>query len=115
MKRVKMRQKSLRWIHGKVKTPPMTETARREMGFLLRLLQDGEALEMPQSRPMPVIGARCHELRVKDATGEWRAIYRTDTDAILILDVFLKKSRTTPAAVIRECKRRLQQYEGLTS
>ena len=107
-----MRNKPLRWIHGEVRTPPMSEAARREMGFLLRLLQEGETLDMPQSRPMPVIGVRCHELRVKDAVGEWRAVYRTDADAVLILDVFKKTSRATPAAVIRECKRRIQQYEG---
>jgi DNA-binding XRE family transcriptional regulator len=35
----------------------MTTAARKEMGFLLRLVQDGEALSMPQSRPMPDIGA----------------------------------------------------------
>ena len=36
--------KPLRWLHGEVKTPPMTTTVRKEFGFLLRLLQDGEAL-----------------------------------------------------------------------
>ncbi len=31
--------KPLRWLHGEVKTPPMSREARREMGMLLRELQ----------------------------------------------------------------------------
>jgi hypothetical protein len=37
-----------------------------EGGMLLRRLQRGETLSMPESRPMPTIGPRCHELRVDD-------------------------------------------------
>jgi phage-related protein len=107
-----MNGKPLRWLHGEVKTPPMTVNARREIGFLLRQLQDGETLEMPHSRPMPEIGPRCHELRVKDAGTEWRVMYRTDSDAILVVDVFSKKTRETPPDVIRNCQRRLRAYEG---
>jgi hypothetical protein len=44
--------KPLRWLHGQVKTPPMSPVARREIGFLLRALQEGERLTMPQSRPI---------------------------------------------------------------
>ena len=50
----------------------------REIGMLLRELQDGELLSMPQSRPMPDIGSRCHELRVNDRSKTWRLIYRID-------------------------------------
>lgn len=64
--------KPLHWLYGEVKTPPMTIAARKEMGFLLRLLQDGETLGLPHSRPMPAIGTGCHELRVTDVSGEWR-------------------------------------------
>ena len=38
---------------------------------------------MPVSKPMPAIGAGCHELRVRDDGKHWRLIYRTDPDAIL--------------------------------
>ena len=107
-----MREKPLRWLHGEVKTPPMTAGARREIGFLLRELQGGEVMAMPQSRPMPEIGPRCHELRVKDCGAEWRVLYRTDPDAILVLDVFSKKTRETPQIVMQNCKRRLLAYEG---
>ena len=63
-----MNGKPLRWLHGEVKTPPLSLEARREMGLLLRELQDGEMLAMPHSRPMPGVGPRCHELRVNDET-----------------------------------------------
>ena len=91
-----MNGKPLRWLHGEVKTPPMSLEARREMGMLLRELQDGETLSMPHSRPMPIIGARCHELRVNGAHTTWRLIYRLESDAIVTIEVFEKKTSKTP-------------------
>jgi phage-related protein len=41
-------------------------------------------------------------------------IYRVDSDAIVLLDVFSKKTAKTPAAVIRACKARLRRYDELT-
>ena len=67
---------------------------------------------MPQSRPMPSIGARCHELRINDVTNTWRVMYRIDKDAIVILEVFAKKTRRTPAAVIEVCRKRLKEYDN---
>jgi hypothetical protein len=58
--------KPLVWLHGEIKTPPFSPTARLEAGYLLRQLQMGKLLAMPQSRPMPIIGVRCHELRIQD-------------------------------------------------
>ncbi|HWN93683.1 MAG TPA: type II toxin-antitoxin system RelE/ParE family toxin [Methylomirabilota bacterium] len=98
-------------LKGEIKTPPMSVAARRETGFLLRRLQQGEHLSLPHSRPMPNIGARCHELRVNDANKTWRIIYRVDEDAILIVEVFEKKTRTTPQQVIENGKRRLRLYD----
>jgi phage-related protein len=107
-----MNGKPLRWLHGEVKTPPMSLEARRELGMLLRELQDGEMLAMPHSRPMPSLGRRCHELRVNDETNTWRLMYRIDADAILILKVFAKKTRETPPQVILDCQRRLKVYDS---
>jgi phage-related protein len=67
---------------------------------------------MPHSRPMPSIGKRCHELRIADAKAEWRIIYRFDKDAIILLDVYSKKTRKTPKAVIEACKKRLRDYDS---
>lgn len=72
-------------------------------------LADGKSL--PHSRPMPDIGPRCHELRVNEVNKTWRVIYRIDDDAILIVEVFEKKTRTTPRQIIANCKRRLRLYE----
>jgi phage-related protein len=71
----------------------------------------GEKLSLPKSRPMPRIGANCHELRIKDKNIEWRIIYRIDTDAIVITEVFEKKTERTPQNVINTCKRRLMDYD----
>ena len=60
---------------------------------------------------MPTVGVRCHELRVNDEQVTWRILYRTDRDAVLILEVLEKKTGTTPKHVIKVCKERLQRYE----
>jgi phage-related protein len=99
------------WLHGEIKTPPFSSAARIEAGFLLRKLQIGEKLSMPQSRPMPTIGRRCHELRITDKDVTWRVVYRIDTDAIVLLDVFEKKTSKTPKKVIDVCKDRLRDYD----
>jgi phage-related protein len=77
----------------------------------LRELQRGQSLAMPASRPMPSIGPRCHELRIRDEAVMWRIIYRVDADAIVILEVFAKKTAQTPNAVLATCRRRLREYD----
>ncbi len=106
--------KPLVWLHGEVKTPPFTKEARLESGLLLRRLQKGEKIALPHSRPMPSIGARCHELRINDEDSIWRIMYRIDTDAIVILEVFKKKSTKTPKRVLDVCKLRLKVYDRET-
>jgi len=54
---------------------------------------------------------RCHELRIRDRDHTWRILYRVDRDAILILDIFDKKTATTPKTVIEDCRRRLRHYD----
>src|SRR5687768_10019761 len=103
--------KPIVWLHGEVKTPPFSAEARLEAGMLLRRLQRGERLSMPASRPMPIIGRRCHELRIVDTDQTWRIIYRLDADAVIIADVFSKKTTTTPTTVIDVSKARLRHYD----
>lgn len=69
---------------------------------------------MPHSRPMPSIGARCHELRIRDENRTWRIIYRVDPDAVVIGDVFAKTTQTTPREVITNCQRRFRAYDAAT-
>lgn len=103
------------WRAEKPHTPPFSQEARRLVGYLLGLLQAGENIGMPFSRPMPSIGKRCHELRVYD-TGRkvnWRVIYRIDDDAIVIAETFSKKRGRTPKKYIETAKRRLIDYDAV--
>ncbi|MCX7014346.1 MAG: type II toxin-antitoxin system RelE/ParE family toxin [Candidatus Sumerlaeota bacterium] len=86
-------RKPLGWLHGEIKTPPFTEEGRNEAGELLRLLQEGEPLGMPQADPLPNIGPRCGAIRVRDAGHNWRIVYRQDRDAVLVVEVYAKKTR----------------------
>lgn len=103
--------KPLVWLRGEVKTPPFSLGTRIEIGMLLRRLQRGETIGMPMSRPMPSIGLRCHELRIADDRREWRLVYRIDSDAIVIGEVFAKTTQKTPARVLDQCKRRFARYD----
>ena len=103
--------KPLVWLKGQIKTPPFSEEARIEAGMLLRQLQRGNSLGLPHSRPMPTIGRRCHELRIPDEKVAWRIIYRVDSDAIVIGEVFSKKSGKTPRKVIDICRQRFRKYD----
>ena len=105
--------KPLVWIHGEVKTPPLSGAARIDAGVLLRRLQRGDSIGLPLSRPMPRIGKRCHELRVDDDHATWRLIYRIDPDAIVISEVFSKKTVKTPDSVVDACKRRYREYDSI--
>jgi phage-related protein len=106
--------KPLVWLRGEVKSPPFSAAARLEAGLLLRRLQRGEKLSLPHSRPMPSIGARCHELRIHDERQTWRLVYRIDADGIVIVDVFQKSTPQTPPRIIQDCQRRLRQYDALS-
>ncbi len=60
---------------------------------------------------MPLIGKRCHELRVRDENRNWRIFYYLNSDAIVILAV---EKKTTPKAtkeVIDLCQKRLGAYQ----
>lgn len=105
--------KALVWVQGEVKTPPFTPEGRQEAGMLLRLLQEGEQLGMPQAEPLPEVGRGCGALRIRDAQHNWRIMYRIDSDAVLILEVYSKKTQRIPDEVIRRCKQRIKQYESV--
>ncbi len=99
-------------MHGEISTPPFSANARIEAGYLLRQVQKGTKLSLPQSRPMSSIGTRCHELRIIDENLTWRIIHRIYTDAILILEIFEKKTNKTTKLIIDICKQRIKRYEA---
>ena len=70
---------------------------------------------MPHAETLPSVGARCGALRVRDAGQNWRIMYRLDKDAVVILEVYGKKTRKIPeqqlldartqmAAAVREAR-----------
>ena len=58
-----------------------------------------------------MIASRCQELRVVDKDRSWRIVYRIDVDAVVIAEVFEKKTARTPATVIDTVRKRLQGYD----
>ena len=59
---------------------------------------------------MPGIGAHCYELRIPDREKSWRIVYHVAEDAIVILEVFSKKTQSTPLQVIKVCRKRLAAF-----
>ena len=48
--------------------------------------------------------------RIVDGSLNWRILYHIALDAIVILDVFAKKTAATPKSVIAECHKRLAEF-----
>jgi phage-related protein len=48
---------------------------------------------------------------VPDGRLTWRVIYRLDTDAVVIVEVFAKKTAQTPDDIIATCRTRLREYD----
>ena len=102
--------KEMVWLDEAPKTPPIPSEVRIEVGYLFRLLQAGILLSLPESRPMPDIGRNCHELRINSSSGIWRFFYFIDSDAIVSISSFCKKTPKTPKREIELCKKRLKNY-----
>jgi phage-related protein len=105
--------KEMVWLDGEPKTPPIPSDVRIEAGYLFRQLQAGILLSLPKSKPMPAIGKNCHELRINGSDGIWRFFYFIDSDAIVSIGSFCKKTQKTPKREIALCKNRLKIYMDL--
>lgn len=101
------------WLRTEVKTPPFSAEARLEAGLLLRRLQRGERLGLPQARSMASISRRCVELRIPDGEHTWRIVCRVDPDAVIVAEVFSKTTQQTPKHVIESSRRRLKEYDRI--
>lgn len=81
-----------------------------ELQDLLDLLEIGARLQMPVSRPMPIVAHGAFEIRLRDRTGQYRLFYFTkDEDAILVFHCFKKKTEQTPDYEIETARRRLRE------
>mgnify|MGYP000082502094 CR=1 FL=1 len=76
-------------------------------------LNDGVKLSLPLSRPMPTMGKGVHELRLKDASGQYRIIYylKTKSGEILFIHAFKKKTQATQKKNLDLAKKRLRSLE----
>lgn len=83
------------------------EKARQNLGFQLRLLQQGQ--QPTDYRPMTTIGPGVFELRDQDERAWYRVIYLSRvTGVVHVLHCFEKKSRETPAKEIRTARQRFK-------
>jgi phage-related protein len=83
-------------------------SARRAMGFQIDLVQQG--IEPEDWKPMTAVGAGVREIRARDATGAYRAIYLAKlADAVYVLHCFQKKTQQTAKADIELARKRLTE------
>jgi phage-related protein len=109
----KPERKPLVWLSGEVKTRSQQLTRLHSTFSREGWLQEGQVLSMPHAEPLPTVGPRCGALRVRDAGQNWRIMYRIDKDAVVILEVYGKKTQKIPDEVIDRCKDRLKKYDAI--
>ena len=81
-------------------------STRRKLGYQLDRLQHG--LEPEDWKPMTGLGAGVREIRVRDQSSAWRAIYIAKlTDAVYVLHCFQKKTQKTLKSDIDLARARL--------
>ena len=91
----------------------LPEEIRSDLADALARLDTGSTLSMPLSRPMPSIGSRVHELRLKDRSGQYRVIYAlVHRDAVYVLHAFKKTTMVTPKRNLDVARRRLREVES---
>jgi phage-related protein len=83
---------------------------RGDLADALARLDGGLLLSMPLSRPMPIIGTRVHELRLKDQSGNYRVFYVLPAgNVVYVLHAFKKKTQSTPKPNIALARKRLKE------
>jgi len=83
------------------------DAAKRNLGFQLRLLQQGE--QPTDYRAMSSVGPGVFELRDQDDRAWYRVIYLSRVrDVIHVLHCFEKKSREAPLKEINTARQRLK-------
>jgi phage-related protein len=93
----------------------MPKPIRFAFGRALYALQIGQTIGMPLSRPMPAVAMGVEELRVADASGQYRTFYlKKSAQGILVLRAFHKKAQQTPLREIDLARRRLKELIGET-
>jgi phage-related protein len=87
------------------------EEARQNLGFQLRLLQQGQ--QPTDYRPMSTVGPGVFELRDQDERAWYRVIYLSRIrDVVHVLHCFQKKSRETPVREINTARQRFKSVRA---
>jgi phage-related protein len=83
---------------------------KEQLSDYLELLEIGEVLMPPASKALSSIAKGLNELRMKDASGQYRVIYlMRSKDAIYLLHGFKKKTQHIELRVRRTIDERLKQ------
>src|SRR5207247_2298986 len=86
---------------------------RRELGKAIYDVQKGEKLKMPLTRSMPSIASGVEELRLKERSGIYRALfYARLPDRVLVFHAFKKKTQRTPMVEIEIGRKRLKELRN---
>jgi phage-related protein len=84
------------------------DSVRIQIGVQLHKVQLG--FDPSDWKPMTTVGPGVREIRVRDETGAFRAIYVTRIgDAVYVLHVFQKKTQETPKRDLDLAAQRLRQ------
>ena len=83
---------------------------RQAIGQAIRMLQQGEHLPMPISRPFKNVGPGVAELRCRDASGAYRVIYIARIrNKVFVFHAFKKKTQKTPQKEIDTARKRFKE------
>lgn len=83
---------------------------REEAGFQLYQVQCG--LDPDDWKPMGTIGAGVAEIKIKDASGEFRVLYVAKfSDVVYVLHCFQKKTQKTPKRDIDLATQRYKEID----
>ena len=85
--------------------------ARKDLGSVLTKLQKKIEIGFPDTRPVSTIELGVFEVRIKEASGVFRAFYVIKSEyGILVFHAFQKKSQKTPKHEIELGRQRLRLF-----
>ena len=106
-----------KWIRVLIFEPARKEIlnwpieAKKDLGSILTKLQKGADVGYPDTEPINTIASGVFEIRVKDASGIFRAFYVVKNEhGILLFHAFKKKTQKTPKQEIETARKRLISY-----
>jgi phage-related protein len=89
----------------------MPDSIRHDIGFELMRVQFGA--EPKSFKPMTAVGAGAYEIRIRDGSGAYRAIYVAKFEtAVYVLHAFQKKTQRTATMDIELAKYRYRMIGG---